>query len=239
MNWYKKSWNVTDTIKNVMKGMAISVVPLGILLSFLHISDADFLDILKRNDGDSTAARKQVEDEVRSRIAQIFDHERFAGHIKQYEGFRNAVYDDGIGNATIGIGHLVTPKSRGIFQRLFGNTVNYDAIISGQAKLTNEQVNQLAKYDINKHLKRARSMFPKFDTYPYYVKEALLNSVYRGDTGQKTVALINSGRWEEAAAEYINRHDYQNAGSLGIRGIIRRMDANRDAMLEYAKQLKG
>lgn len=239
MNWYKKSFNVQETIKNVMKGMAITVVPLGILLSFLHLSDADFLNILKKYNGDTAAARKYVEDKARYEINKMFNHEKFTGHIKQYEGFRNAVYDDGAGNATIGVGHLITPKSRQIFQQLFGNSVDFDAIVSGQAKLTNEQVNQLAKYDIDKHLKRARGIFPKFDTYPYYVKEALLNSVYRGDTGPKTVALINAGRWEEAAAEYVNRDDYNNAVSRGMSGIKTRMDANKSVMLEYAKQLKG
>jgi len=239
MNWYKKTANVRDTIKNVMKGMALTAVPLGVLLSVLHLSDADFLNILNSNNGDTVAARKQVEDEARYRISQMFNHERFTSHIKQYEGFRNAVYDDGRGYPTIGVGHLIKPESKGIFQSLFGNTVNYDAIVSGQAKLTDEQVDQLAKHDINEHLQRSKKMFPKFDTYPYYVKEALLNSVYRGDTGPKTVALINAEKWEEAAAEYLNRHDYMNADALGIPGIKRRMDANRDAMLEYAKQLKG
>lgn len=239
MNWYKKSWNIQKTIKNIMKGMAISVVLLGILLSFLHLSDVDFLNILKKINGDAVAARKYIEDKAKYEINKIFNHEKFTKHIKQYEGFKNSVYDDGRGNLTIGVGHMIKPESRQIFQQLFGDTVNYDKIISGQEKLTDEQVNQLAKYDINIHLQRARKMFPKFDTYPYYVKEALLNSVYRGDTGSKTMALINAGKWEEAAKEYLNRYDYRNADSLGIPGIKQRMETNRNAMLEYAKQLKN
>jgi len=95
----------------------------------------------------------------------------------------------------------------------------------------------LANYDIRRHLRRARRIFPAFDNYPDYVQYALLDSIYRGDTGPATIKLINAGKWRDAAREYLNRYDYKNANALGIPGIKPRMEMNRDAMLRYAEEL--
>jgi len=235
MNWYKKSWNM----KNFFKGIGIGALSLPFMLIFLNMSDEDLKNLYIQEQGDEIAVKKELENRLQKKIQEKFDYKQFSDHIKKYEGFRNEVYDDGRGNATIGIGHLITPQSENIFTGLFGDNINYDDIVSGKSQLTDEQVYQLAEYDIEKHLGRARSIFPRFDTYPYYLQQALLNSVYRGDTGPKTIKLINTGKFREAAKEYLNRYDYNNAVALGIRGIKARMEANRDAMLNYANELEG
>jgi len=233
MNWYKKSFN----LKNVFKGMATTMgLSIPFMLIMLNMSNQDFLNLWNKHDGDEQAVTQALKQEL-NRKAQ-FDYKAFANKIRQYEGYEPKVYDDGRGNNTIGIGHMITPESRQIFQQLFGKAVDFNAVASGKQTLTDQQIQRLAQYDIDKHLTRARRIFPKYDTYPYYVQEALLNSVYRGDTGKKTAVLINQGKWEEAAAEYLNRHDYVNAVKLGIPGIRTRMESNRDAMLQYSKDLK-
>ena len=163
-----------------------------------------------------------------------FDLVRFAKHIRAYEGFTNRMYIDPRGNPTIGIGHLLKRNDKELFQKLFGNTVNFDSVMQGKQALTDEQVEQLAKYDIDEHLQRAQRIFKEFDSYPYYLQEALLNSVYRGDTGPKTIDMINKGEWAHVPAEYLNRRDYKNAGRLGIPGIVNRMNENAAAFAKFA-----
>jgi len=176
----------------------------------------------------------------------------YMDRMAEREGFRNQVYDDGVGVWTIGIGHAMddgngghVERSQRAFQQVFGNSVNWNDVRNGRVSLTDEQVRQLAAYDIDDKANVAREMFNDFDTFPPYLQEALLDSVYRGDTGQRTTALINQGRWREAAVEYLNRRDYIDAvnnrpdprtGRL-MRGIIPRMEHNRDAMLRYAEEL--
>ena len=232
MNWYKNAFN----FKNFFKGVGISTLSLPFILILLNMSNQDFLDLWNKFNGDEQAVKQELAKALEEKVK--FNYEDFSRHLKRYEGFKNGVYDDGRGNKTIGIGHMLTSDSKNIFQQLFGNTVNYDAVVSGKQQLTNQQVQTLANYDIDKHLNRARKSFPKFNTYPYYIQRALLNSVYRGDTGMRTIKLINAGKWREAAVEYLNRHDYMNAQQLGIPGIVPRMNANRDAFLRYARDLE-
>jgi len=236
MNWYKRSFNLNN-LKNVFKGMGTTIgLSIPFMLIMLNMSNQDFVELQNKHQGDEQAIKQELVQKIEAKTK--FDYNAFASKIKQYEGYKSKAYDDGRGNDTIGIGHMITPESRQIFQQLFGSKVNFNDIVSRKAELTPQQIQRLANYDIDKHLTRARGRFPKYNTYPYYVQEALLNSVYRGDIGNKTTGLINQGKWEEAAAEYLNRHDYVNAKQLGIPGIRPRMEANRNAMLQYAKDLK-
>ena len=164
--------------------------------------------------------------------------EYFGKYIAKNEGIETKIYDDGRGNPTIGIGHMIKPNSRAMFNRLFPE-IDFDRMVAGKQSITKDQAMILFMHDLREHLERARSKFPKFDQYPTYLKAALLDTVYRGDTGPKTLTLINNDKWEEAAKEYLNRHDYKNRFRLGIRGIGPRMDRNKDAMLYYGQQFKG
>lgn len=186
-----------------------------------------------------------------------FNYEDFTKHLVSVENSRNILYDDKTGKDilherpgttngvwTIGIGHAVgrnpndsfAVESKRVFNQVFGNSVNWDDLWKG-LKLNQSQINALAKYDIDKHMNRARGMFPKFDTYPYYVQKSLLDSIYRGDMGKNTQNLINAGNWAAVPREYINRKDYQNAEKNKMRGVKTRMDRNKNAFLQYAQEL--
>jgi GH24 family phage-related lysozyme (muramidase) len=165
--------------------------------------------------------------------------EHYRHYISQSEGFRNRVYNDGRGNLTIGVGHLLRKQDAVLFKHLFGNSVSYDAIRSGRQNLTDNQVGVLFEYDLNNHLQRAKRVFPSFNGYPLYVRIALTDSVFRGDMSPKTAKYINAGQWEKAAKEYLNRVDYRNRKKLGIPGIGPRMERNQSAMLKYANELRS
>ena len=174
-----------------------------------------------------------------------FDIGEFRKMLIRREGSSNVKYGQEPGEVAIGVGHTMynpnlsspTLRSRRAFASVFGDVVDFDAVLSGQQSLTDNQVAALVDYDITEHIKRARRLMPKFNNYPAYLQYALLDSVYRGDTGSKALRLINGGRWREAATEYLNRRDYRNADALGIPGIRGRMENNRAAMLKYAQEL--
>ncbi len=160
--------------------------------------------------------------------------------IKENEGSRAFVYDIG-GAKHIGVGHKITAESRSVFMKLFGcDTSCFDDLVDGKTSLTSTQVDELFTHDINIYIKRTKNLFPSYDSYPDYIKMALVSSVYRGEmeSGHETVKLINEGKWREAAVEYINRKDYREAAAKGLGGIVKRMDANRDSFLRYAGELE-
>ncbi len=169
--------------------------------------------------------------------SNVFDYPDFIEHLKDVEGVKPKIYDDGAGNMTIGIGHLMKNNDENLFKALFGNKFNYKAVLAGNP-LSPSQIDKLAAYDINIHMDRAKTRFPSFSDYPYYLQKALLDSIYRGDMGKIAAGLINSGDFKKAAIEYLNRRDYKNAVRNGLAGIRPRMEANRDAMLRYATELE-
>ena len=79
----------------------------------------------------------------------------------------------------------------------------------------------------------AKKKVSGFDSYPQYVKNAIINGLYRGDLGSKTIGNINSGDWKAASVEYLN---HSNARS-GPDQIKRRMKTNALAFSHYGKQL--
>jgi len=184
-----------------------------------------------------------------------------------YDSFRQKLIDnEGLvtkanpignkGEIDIGIGHAMlnpnngktkaqqTAVSRRIFSNLFGNTVNFDAVLNGQQELTQDQIEMLTKHDIEEHLNRAKNLFKdrnRFASLPQYLQEALLDGVYRGDIGTRatpnTVRLMNENNWNAAAKEYINHRGYRDAIKNNLAGIRPRMEANQKAMLQYAREL--
>jgi len=188
-----------------------------------------------------------------------FSFTLFMPALLQREGSRNKVYDDGAGYATIGIGHMMgkiiskdkrtglptkispNPRSKEVFDKLFGRTIDFNAVATGKQTLTNEQIKLLAEtVDVPEHYKIAQRIFPNIDSYPDYVKYALLNGVFRGEfkKGYHVVKAINAGNFKDVVKFYLMRRDYSGAKKHGkLRGLISRMDENQYAFLKYALEL--
>ncbi len=168
----------------------------------------------------------------------------YARYTASFEGRKSKVYDpnpnDGKPEPTIGVGHyLDRADSRSTFSKALPE-VDYDAVYSGRQELTSEQIDRLFAEDLPKYVKLAKGYFPKFDTYPLDLREALVDGCYRGDISgsPKTRALINAGKFEEAASEYLNNDEYKNASKKGMRGIEIRMRRNRDLIKKGRKSKK-
>ena len=207
-------------------------------------------DIVRASVEKGTVARpsNELEDDVRIEVEEVEVTPEVAAEIKtikdyieEEEGKDAFVYEIDE-KKHIGIGHKITAEDRVIFSDLFGcNDACFDEMIAGERSLTDTQIKELFDRDINIYIDRTVRLFPAYDSYPIYVKMALVSSVYRGEmeAGHKTVSLINAGDWQKAAAEYVNREDYREAEAKGLGGIVTRMDKNRDSFLRYASELEG
>ena len=160
-------------------------------------------------------------------------NKKTSDYIGHWEGKRNAVYNDTEQKPTIGIGHYLnnSQQDRQLFKSLFGSSVDYDKILNGQQKLTDEQIEKLFNVDVKIKEKLASSKISNFNSLPTSVKNAVINALYRGDLGPKTIALMNSGKWDSVSKEYL---DHKNARS-GPEQIKRRMKTNALAFDQYAK----
>lgn len=130
-------------------------------------------------------------------------------YISKHEGIRYKPYKDSKGNWTVGIGHKI----------LKGETFPNE--------LSPQEVGSLFAKDLNEHTRRARRIFPKFDQYNIMRQCAILDGVFRGDLSKspKTIKLINAGKWEEAAKEYLNNREYQKSKAEDT-GVWKRMEEN-------------
>ena len=159
-----------------------------------------------------------------------------AQKILDYEGYSTKRYFSE-GKPHIGIGHLLNPGDAQLFQRLFKGAVSYEKVSAGKQSLTSTQVDILFKHDLQKRINTFRGLYPSYESYPPYLKAALMSSVYRGENHPKTNQLINNNNWEEAAKEYLSGDNFRD--SKPDSGVHKRMQANADAFLQYAKELKS
>ena len=162
-----------------------------------------------------------------------FLNKKTSDYVGHWEGKKDTVYKDSAGLPTIGIGHYLnnSQEDRQLFKALFGDTVNYDKVLNGQQKLTDDQIEKLFNMDVKIKEKLASKKISNFTSLPIYVKNAVINALYRGDIGPKTIGLMNSGDWANATKEYLN---HKNAKS-GPSQIQRRMKTNALAFAQYAK----
>jgi GH24 family phage-related lysozyme (muramidase) len=160
---------------------------------------------------------------------------KLSDYIANWEGKENEVYKDSAGLPTIGIGHYLTnsEQDKRLFKSLFGNSVNYNKVLNGTQKLENDQVEKLFNVDVKIKEKLAKTKISEFESFPQYIKNAIICGLYRGDLGPKTIGHINSGDWQKASTEYLN---HSNARS-GPDQIKRRMKTNALAFSHYGKQL--
>lgn len=119
-----------------------------------------------------------------------------ANMLKKDEGKRRRMYRDTKNKWTIGFGHLI--KTNEEYKKYKNKT------------LSDKQLEQILHADIAEKIKKAQALFPKFNQYNDEFKLVLLNGIFRGDVSgsPKTIALINAGKYEQAAKEYLNHGDY-------------------------------
>jgi len=102
-------------------------------------------------------------------------------------------------------------------------------------KISHAKADALLTKGIQEHETRTRRLISKYDSFPIYVRKAILNAIYRGDLGPATIKLINAGKWAEVSKEYLDHANYKNP--RGMSGVVARMKSNADAFDRYATEL--
>lgn len=97
--------------------------------------------------------------------------------------------------------------------------------------LTDNEAEQLLEKDIRAKLSTARSKVENFDGLPVTIKIAVLNGLFRGDMGPKTMRLLSQNKFADAAKEYLNHREYRTTKNQGVK---KRMDWNYNVMKSAA-----
>lgn len=120
---------------------------------------------------------------------------------------------------TIGYGH-------------YGPQVNPDDV------MTKEEARQQLRRDIEERLPVIRRRIPEYDNLSPELQVEIAQGWFRGDISgsPKTISLINEGKFEEAAEEFLDNDEYRRAEELGKPGIRPRMEAISAALRAEARR---
>lgn len=130
-----------------------------------------------------------------------------AAHVIEEEGFVPSVYKDDVGVDTFGVGQTAEYLDKNFFTEVFP-----------------------AKE------REVKKKVPGYDGLPTEMKQAVMSAHYRGDLGPKTIKLINDGKWDEAAKEYLNHAEYKKRRAKDKNdGVVQRMERNARAMWQAAR----
>lgn len=112
------------------------------------------------------------------------------------EGYVNGFYDDDVGVKTGGVGQ------------------------TGKFLKMSFKESFAEKEDV------ARKLFTNYDKFGEEIQAAVMSAVYRGDAKAsfKWVKLMNQGRFDEAAEEFLDHDELRERKSRGNDGVVKRME---------------
>jgi lysozyme len=129
--------------------------------------------------------------------------------LKIDEGVKYEIYEDHLGYATFGIGHLITDKDPE-----YGWPVG--------TKISEDRVNEVFNSDVEKFINEAKKIFPDLDNKPESIQLVLVNMCFnlgapRLSKFKKFIAAINNEEWIEAAVEMMDSRWAQQVGPRAMR----------------------
>lgn len=116
--------------------------------------------------------------------------------LKIDEGVKYEIYEDHLGYATFGIGHLITDADE-----------EYGWPIG--TKVSEDRVNEVFKIDVQKFINETQKVFPDLINKPDNIQIVLINMCFnlgapRLSKFKKFIAAINDEQWIEAAVEMMD-----------------------------------
>ena len=129
--------------------------------------------------------------------------------LKIDEGVKYEIYEDHLGYATFGIGHLITDKDPE-----YGWPVG--------TKISEDRVNEVFNSDVEKFINEAKKIFPDLDNKPESIQLVLVNMCFnlgapRLSKFKKFIAAINNEEWIEAAVEMMDSRWANQVGPRAMR----------------------
>jgi LysM repeat protein/GH24 family phage-related lysozyme (muramidase) len=107
--------------------------------------------------------------------------------------------------------------------------------------LSDAEAEELFRDNLKTAEAKAKLLINTYDKLPTEVKQALINACYRGELGTKktpnTLKLMNQGKWDIAAREYLNHSEYQSAKPDST--VKKRMNWNYEQFRNLAKSEKS
>lgn len=127
--------------------------------------------------------------------------------IPEYEGRRNCIYRDSLGNETVGIGHLVKPSD--------------DDLFDARGCLTDGQVDLLYSQDLALATAGAISLVSNYVDQPDSVQQILINMTFnlgytRLSKFDQFISFIVSKDYQSAAEDLITTLWYKQVGQRSI-----------------------
>ena len=224
VNWYKIAKNEKYSgIK--WKDFVASVVAFLIpVLSTSNYTENDVESLLMKHNNNVQAVKQEIESHPKNKVSPVVEvskpikntSEDLLSIVKpmliKHEGIRNSVYPDTKGIPTIGIGFNL--KRNDAKSKMESLGLNLKQVLSGQQKLTNEQINTLFNQDVNTAIQDAKKLVKNFDNLPANVKAVIVdmsfNLGYNKLSGfKKFIAAIESKNFTEAAKQ-IQQSDWWN-----------------------------
>jgi len=165
-------------------------------------------DFIPNNDDQAALPNDNLifDENSKPRFAGLVETNKFFNYVKKKEGpfFDTAtIATEGELNYTIGFGRSNANVKE-------GDTADL------------KKSEQFLLEDIESRIPEVINAIPKFDTFSEELQQALFYEWFRGSLVQspKTRALINAGKFSEAAKEFLNNDEYRNARKNKRSGVI-------------------
>jgi len=146
---------------------------------------------------------------------------------------------------TIGYGHQMVKGDEEVFNKLFGDDINYDDLLGGKTALTEKQMDKLARRDAKWKYQKLQEALPNLKTFSDDLVVSLADSYFRGGLSgsPKTLGLLKEGKFSEASKEFLDNEEYrQSKGGYGkkghLPGIAKRMEIHAREMLNEESRKK-
>jgi len=138
------------------------------------------------------------------------------GQLSEHEGVRPGVYNDSLGNPTIGIGfNLADSKNQ---EYLAKSGIDRQALLSGKQQLNDAQMKQLYRKSFANAYRDSLAFLPDLDSHPEPVQRAVVDMAYNMGASK----LMG---FQKARAAFMKR-DYGTASNEMMDSL-------------WAKQVKG
>ena len=135
--------------------------------------------------------------------------EELRDQLKIDEGVKYEIYNDHLGYATFGIGHLIVEGDEE-----HGKPVG--------TAVSEERVNAIFEEDVQKYISESKKVFPNLDDLPETAQQVIVNMCFnmgapRLSQFKKFIAGVNKGDWPTAAIEMMDSRWANQVGDSATR----------------------
>ncbi len=164
--------------------------------------------------------------------------QHFRDQWRRNEGRRSAVYNDTLGNPTIGEGFNL--NRAGAPTRVRAAGINFEDLVGGKVILSDKQIDAWAKEDITDGLDMARRHVPDFDNLDQDRQLAIFDMTTMGETTFSSfrgmLEAVNRKDWTAAAGHMIYRDGISGAKTPYAVQLPHRSRRNADGLMRGKSQ---